>query len=190
MNTPNNQRFQETEDRLIDAFLGLLGEREPEKITVRELCAICGINRSSFYLHFTDIYSLMSSIDRKMAEYLGRLFSGHAEDWKIGERFIRFFQFVGEHRDFYRVYFERCRDSHLLNAALSDESLRGVEQLAFERGFTLENELHYHRAFFRAGLAAMLREWIAGGCQETPAEMGEILIREYAPDREQFVQLK
>ena len=187
MNTPNNQRFQETEDRIVDAFLSLLKEREPEKITVSQLCAVCHINRSSFYLHFTDVYALMVEIDRRLSQYLGELFSSGKDEWNIGRRFTRFFSFGGEHRDFYRVYLDRCRDSRLFNAALGDVALRNVERLAGEMGFTSENELRYHQTFFKAGLASMLREWIAGGCRETPEEMGDILSREYAPNRGRFM---
>ncbi len=187
MNTPNNQRFQETEDRIVDAFLGLLGEKEPEKITVSQLCTICGINRSSFYLHFTDVFNLMCKIDQRFAEQLGYIFTSQEEPWNIGQRFIRFFQFVKEHRDFYRIYFDRCRDIHLLNVALTDDSLGSLEVLARELGIQSENELRYHQAFFRAGLASMLREWIARDCPEAPEEMASILDREYAPDRGRFV---
>lgn len=183
MNTSGNQRFQETEGRIINAFLALLNEREPEKITVSQLCDLCGINRSSFYLHFVDVYDLMVKIDRRLSQYLGDLFSGNEAGWNIGERFTRFFGFVGEHRDFYRAYLARCRDSHLLNAVLDDASMRNMELTAGRMGFQSENELRYHRAFFKAGLASMLREWIDGGCRETPEEMGDILGREYAPDR-------
>ena len=187
MNTSGNQRFQETEGRIVDVFLDLLREREPEKISVSQICARCGINRSSFYLHFTDVYALMVEIDRRLSQYLGELFSSGQDDWNISRRFTRFFSFVGEHRDFYRVYLDRCRDSHLFNAFLSDRALRDIERLAGEMGFIAENELRYHRAFFKAGLASMLREWIAGGCRETPEEMSGILGREYEPNRGRFV---
>ncbi len=187
MNTSNNQRFQETEGRIIDAFLSLLGRLEPEKITVSRLCTMCGINRSSFYLHFVDVYDMMIKIDHRLSQYLADLFTTGGEDWDIGDRFTRFFAFVGEHREFYRVYLDRCRDSHLFTAALGDRELRNVERLAGEMGFTSERELEYHRAFFKAGLASMLREWISQGCQETPEEMGEILVREYAPYRGRFI---
>lgn len=187
MNSSGNQRYRETEQRIIAVFLELLNHREPEKITVSQICAACGINRSSFYLHFTDVYALMVRIDRLMSEHLAQIFAAGGEDWNIGSRFISFFAFIGEHRDFYRVYLERCRESNLFNIVLSDRNMRDIQLLAERMGFIPENELSYHQAFFKAGLASMLREWIDRGCQESPEEMGMILAREYAPDRGQFV---
>ncbi len=37
----------------------------------------------------------------------------------------------------------------------------------------------YHMAFFKAGLNAIVQQWLEGGCQETPEEMNEILTSEY-----------
>ena len=184
MNTANNQRFQETEDRIVDAFLRLLGEgMEPEKITVRRICETCGINRSSFYLHFVDVIDLMVKIDRRYAEAVREIFTAQGHHWDIGERFAYFFQFVREHRAFYEPYLARCPDIHLLTVALTEKELHGIEKISRERGFASAGELRYHQAFFRAGIAAILREWIAGGCLESPEEMADILAREYAPDR-------
>ena len=40
--------------------------------------------------------------------------------------------------------------------------------------------IDYHIAFFSAGLNALIRHWLDGGCKETPEEMVEILKSEYA----------
>ena len=180
----NNQRYQETEDRIVNAFLELLGGgMEPEKISVRRICEACGINRSSFYLHFVDVIDLMVKIDRRYAEAVRQIFTAQGHHWDIGERIAYFFQFVQEHRAFYEPYLARCPDIHLLSVTLTEKELQGMERLSRERGFVSEGELRYHQAFFRAGIAAILREWIAGGCEEPPEEMADILAREYAPDR-------
>lgn len=184
MNTANNQRFQETEERIVNALLGLLGEgMEPEKITVRRICEACGINRSSFYLHFVDVVDLMVKIDRRYAEAVRGIFTAQGHHWNIGERFAYFFQFVRDHRAFYEPYLAQCPDIHLLSVTLTERELQGIQQISRERGFRSEGELRYHQAFFRAGIAAILRAWIAGGCAESPEEMADILAREYVPDK-------
>lgn len=39
--------------------------------------------------------------------------------------------------------------------------------------------IRYHIEFFRSGLNAMIKMWLAGGCEESPKEMAEILQQEY-----------
>ncbi len=187
MNKENNQRFRQTEDRVIWAFLELIKREAPEKVTVSEIVRLSGINRSSFYLHFQDIFGLMSRIDKRLAARCVEIFTQSDGNWDIGSRFVQFFAFVRDNRDFYKVFLERSREIRVLDAALPERALTGLARAAEEQGIQSENELRYHQAFFRAGLASMLREWIARDCPETPEKMASILDREYAPDRGRFV---
>lgn len=43
----------------------------------------------------------------------------------------------------------------------------------------IESNLKYHIEFFRNGLNAIIKIWLAGGCKETPEEMAEVLHQEY-----------
>ena len=46
------------------SFLKLLNERPLNKITVKDIVEDCGINRNSFYYHYTDIPALAEEIVR------------------------------------------------------------------------------------------------------------------------------
>ena len=43
----------------------------------------------------------------------------------------------------------------------------------------MDANLKYHIEFFRNGLNAIIKLWLAGGCQESPEEMAEVLRQEY-----------
>ena len=49
------------------SFLKLLNERPLNKITVKDIVEDCGINRNSFYYHYTDIPALAEEIVRDEA---------------------------------------------------------------------------------------------------------------------------
>ena len=63
-------RWQRTEDSLMNAFLEELEERPLKKITVASLVRKARINKSTFYLHYSDIYDLGESYTRKLADEL------------------------------------------------------------------------------------------------------------------------
>lgn len=63
MNTKNNQRYRETEIRMDAAMLELMKHTEFEKITVKKICETAGVNRSTFYAHFTDIYDMLDRME-------------------------------------------------------------------------------------------------------------------------------
>ena len=47
-------------------FTELLAAKPIQSITVRELCERTGINRSTFYNHYRDVYDLLEKIEEEM----------------------------------------------------------------------------------------------------------------------------
>ena len=58
MNTPNNKRSLSTEECLKNTLIALLKDKELVDISVTELCDTAEINRSTFYEHYEDVFSL------------------------------------------------------------------------------------------------------------------------------------
>lgn len=59
-------RVVKTERAIINAFLELRAKKELEKISVKELCALACINKSTFYSHYKDIYELSDAIENEV----------------------------------------------------------------------------------------------------------------------------
>lgn len=180
MNKSDNERFQTTEGKIIDSFIDLLTKKPLSEITVSSICRLSGIHRTSFYLHFQDVYDLMEQIERRLATYYGSLFETSEQDYDLGKNFRRLFAFIYEHQAFYLVYWNHAKDLTILDAALSNDAENHVKAVAAELGFVNEAETEYHRTFFRAGLAALIGCWLIRGCAETPEELSQILVREYS----------
>ena len=65
-------RYLATAARMDEAFLSLLGEKEFPYITVKEICARAGVNRSTFYLHYETNEDLLSvSVAHMNQEFMG-----------------------------------------------------------------------------------------------------------------------
>lgn len=56
-------RIQKTKTAIKNAFWELRKKKPVEKITVTELSRIAEINKATFYLHYSDIYSLADEIE-------------------------------------------------------------------------------------------------------------------------------
>ena len=70
MNVVNNQLKQETDRRLQEALLSCMEEERTP--SVGKLCAMAGINRSTFYRHYLDVYDLMEKTERHIQTELAR----------------------------------------------------------------------------------------------------------------------
>ena len=57
-------RIKKTEQAVKNAFIELRAKKPLEKITVKELCSLALINKSTFYSHYEDIYALSEAIEQ------------------------------------------------------------------------------------------------------------------------------
>ena len=97
MNRAKNNRYQETENRIKSSLLTLLEMNRVEKITIKQVCAGAGIHRSSFYLHFTDIYDVLVKIENEFSQKLLQIFMKYIDANGIDRALVQaIFEFVKE----------------------------------------------------------------------------------------------
>ena len=61
-------RIQKTRAAIKSAFLELRRKKPIEKITVTELAKLAEINKATFYLHYSDIYSLADEMEDEVID--------------------------------------------------------------------------------------------------------------------------
>lgn len=61
-----------TKQAIKNSFLKLLNDRPLNQVTVKAIVEDCGINRNTFYYHFTDIPSLATEIITERADQIIR----------------------------------------------------------------------------------------------------------------------
>ena len=63
MNKKTDRRVKRTKTRLKEVLVELLQIKELQKIRVNELCERADINRSTFYLHYNNVFDLWKNIE-------------------------------------------------------------------------------------------------------------------------------
>lgn len=61
-----DKRIEKTKRAIKSAFMELRRKKSLEKITVKELCELAYINKSTFYSHYEDIYALSDALEYEM----------------------------------------------------------------------------------------------------------------------------
>lgn len=61
-----DKRIEKTKRAIKNAFIELHTKKPLEKITVKELCELAYINKSTFYSHYCDIYELSDALEYEM----------------------------------------------------------------------------------------------------------------------------
>lgn len=75
-------RKEKTEKAIKNAFMELRSKKPLEKITVKELCSLACINKSTFYSHYEDIYALSETLETETVASVLRSIP-HAEEYSF-----------------------------------------------------------------------------------------------------------
>lgn len=171
MNTPNNKRRKESQEKIEKTFIQLIQTKEIENISVTDICEKCNLNRSTFYANYIDIYDLADKIKTQMISEFFNIYKDEVQNKEHSYNFLKLFYHIRENQIFYKTYFKLNFDlSSNLMYELDDEAVKFL-------GSTKNKD--YHIEFFKAGLNAILKKWLNNGCAESPEEIEEILKSEY-----------
>lgn len=170
MNTPNNKRRRESCQKIEKAFMELLQSKNLSEITVSQLCKITGLNRSTFYANYMDIYDLADKLRKALEDNFEQMYSAEIEQGFNSNDYLRLFRHIYENRLFYRTY---------LKLGYAHEYRIFTYDTALAREHFGNRFIEYHCEFFRAGITKIIEMWLEGGCKESPEDMEEIIKSEY-----------
>lgn len=173
MNTQNNRRRRDSQERIEKVFVNLIQTKEIKDIAVSDLCKLADVNRSTFYANYIDIYDLVEKITLKMKDDFFEIYKEEVESKEHSYNFLKLFHNIKDNQLFYKTYFKLNMN---MDDAFTDMNMN--EQMM--RFFKSTKYMDYHIAFFKAGLNAILQKWLENGCQETPEEINEIIVNEYS----------
>ncbi len=159
-----------------NAFLKLLENKNFADITVKEICKMAGVNRSTFYLHYETISDLLSESVRSMNEE----FLSHMEmnsksiverikDCPVDELYLitpeyllPYLTYIKEHKQLFRIAIENAA---VLGMDKSyDRMFCSVFEPILDRYNVIKDDRKYIMAFYMQGLMAIIAEWLKNDC--------------------------
>ncbi len=146
-----------------ESFLKLLNQRPLNQITVKDIVEDCGINRNSFYYHFSDLPALVEEI---MKERVSAMVEDHPTIDSVQEGAAAIVEFVMHNkRAIYHIYNSVSRDvfeRHLMEVCryvvttYLDGMLEEVEEA--DRDAILR--------FHRCACFGSVIDWLNGGMKD------------------------
>lgn len=170
MNTPNNKRKRESVERIENVFIDLLQSRSLSEIRVSEICKKAGLNRSTFYANYTDIFELADTIRDRLENNLAKLYESEISQSFNSNDYLKLFRHIKENQIFYQTYFKLGYDDDYKIIAYDID----LAKRHFQNKF-----IEYHMAFFKSGITKIIKMWLQNGCRESPEDMCEIIRSEY-----------
>lgn len=184
----SESKYHNTACLMDEALLQLLQRKDYDYITVRELCKMAGVNRSTFYLHY-------ETMDDLLSESLSYIFGKFTEKYKglsftpdsIREKpenelllvtpplVIPYLEFIKENK---RLFITAAKNPALFRVEKHFEEIyTHVFEPILQRFGVPESERKYLLAYHISGAHAIITEWIKGGCTESTELIADFIVR-------------
>ena len=176
MNIKGNQLYQDTHASIIGATVGLLQKKELRKITVADICRRIGINRSTFYEHFTDIYDVINKTEKEYAAEISNLITKNLSN-DMREASVLVLEFIKEHRDFYGCFARLGRQLHIPEELLGDELINRRQQTVSSLWEDDPVMAGYQWEYMKGSFNAIVQEWLRRDCRESTEQIINLMKR-------------
>ena len=105
MNTVNNKRKKESQNKIEKVFIQLIQRKNISEISISTICEKAGLNRSTFYANYIDLYDLVEKVKEKMADEFAefQLSQNSKQDFN---GYLNLFKYIKENQIFFKTYFK------------------------------------------------------------------------------------
>ena len=182
----NESKYFNTAKKMNDALIALLETKEYEYITIKEICHIANVNRSTFYLH----YSNMNDLLEETIESLNLSFNSHfkskenestiiskenIEDLLLinDDHLIPYLNFIKENKNIYKVL---KTYPQLFNANKTYDQMFRKLFVPIMNRFGLDEKWHkYLMDFYISGLTSIVFDWVYDDCKIPVQEVSDFI---------------
>ena len=161
------------------AFLALLEKKDFSYITVKEICAEAGVNRSTFYLHYETIADLLSESVKYMQTEFLTYFKPESERIVTELKECELEKLYLVTPEYLEPYLSYIRDNkRLFRTAVEHAAaleLSGTYERMFQHVFTPilerfevpDENRSYMMCFYIHGMLAIIEEWLKKDCENS-----------------------
>ncbi len=170
----SDHRVRVTKLLIRKAFTQLLMSKPIQSISIKELCREAGINRGTFYAHYSDIYQLRQQMEDEMLEDFQQALKPLLEQGNEVPPLrvtTRIFQCLRDNADVCAMTFGPYGDKAFA-ARMIDVSREKYEQY-YHRYFkdVTPQKLEYYYTFVSAGCMGMVEKWLNNGLNPSAEEL-------------------
>ena len=164
-----------TKNVLKETLIELMKKNHISKISVKKICEIADVNRSTFYAHYKDVYDLLSQIELDTIIAIKNLVFDKPEQDRIPyESLCILFEYAAQNSTMFEILL-----SERSELAFRDELIIMVKQLGL-----VENRIKtgnkkmaskYLQLYSINGTLSVLSEWLRTGRIESVEEIANII---------------
>lgn len=170
---PQDNRNYQTKRQLTDSLKKLMESKPLNKISIREICEGCGVNRQTFYYHFEDIYDQVKWMFRDEIISVLKDFS-HSSQWKEG--LLILFRYIADNRTVCLCTLNSLGHEHMKRFFVDDISTIVRNAIVYFAAKLPEHEIikeyeDFLIKYYSSAIMGVLESWLLGEIEESPEQM-------------------
>lgn len=173
------RRVRRTRAMILSGFVQLMQQKPVKDISVRELADLVDINRSTFYLHYTDIYDLLEQTENNLMEQFLSIIDNHQQSTTLqefSEKLEQFFTVLSENQPLCRALMSPNGDIAFvrkLEKLIAENGTKTLRMISDEEELDAQ-DLKYVTSFFLSGCVGMIDIWLQNNCKQTAQHMATL----------------
>ena len=173
-----DRRVRRTKQLIKQSLIELMHEKPFNEIKIKDITERADLNRGTFYLHYVDIYDLLSSIENEIFETLEKLLLAyHSNSLQIScfDLLKEVFSYIVTNRDLFEA---------LLNSQVEEAFLTKLQSLIKTLGLELMQTTYkdtslphytYFLSFVLNGVLGVTEQWFKNGMDLSSKEMATMI---------------
>lgn len=166
-----------TKDAILDCVWQLLEKKDPDKMTVKEICENCGINRNTFYYHFTDLIDVLDAmLEREHERFISKeKTSSMLEDYNARVDFL-----IRHRKAVENIYHSQMRDhfTRFMNRWSAEFIRPYVKEAAAGRDLS-DEDLNYICSFYECALEGLIYRWLERDMPVVSTDVHELFAQSF-----------
>ncbi len=184
----NESKYFNTAVKMDNALIKILEQKEFEYITVKEVCNVAGVNRSTFYLHYNNTVDLLEETATYIIDKFFAYFPVDPKekvrqynDCDINELIfispeyiLPYLTFIKENQSLFKTSMKHLTAMGFGN--VFNELFKNVFNPALNRFGFPEKDRVFIIKFYLTGVTAIVMEWIKNDCSEPVEDICRIIM--------------
>ena len=158
---------QLTKRAITESFMKLINQVPFDKITVKDIVEDCGVNRNTFYYHYSDIYALLDEI---LENETKRVLVENPSESSWRDAIMEACSFALKNKKgVYHIYNSLSRrkiDAYLyqvMGSIMYDFVKKQAEGLQVK-----DEDLHLIADFYKCAFVGLILQWLDSGMKQNP----------------------
>jgi AcrR family transcriptional regulator len=180
---PIDRRITRTQSAIQEALFSLLEQRSIDKITIQDVTNLANVNRSTFYLHYIDIYQLLEQVETDILSTImdigkqtNDLLENKMDPSTLSHGITNVFIYIKNNSRKFKLLLGSTGSQTFQSKIIT--LMKKNAQLLLTTLFSdqlKQTNLDYLLAFVATANLGLIKHWIDTDMQKSPSELADLM---------------